>query len=304
MVRRSTLVSLTVVMIFTTSASAAVTELVVFGDSLSDTGNVLNATGNAFPPPPYFDGRFSNGPIWVEHLADELGIASPTPHTEGGTNFAYGGALSGTDPIAEAPFPALLTQIGAYTAASSPEADQLFIVWSGPNDFLLAGEDDPADTVGNIIAGLTSLASAGASQFLVPNMPRLTALPGASRPPSDFLLTPEDLGSRSASFNALLGTALDSFEDDNPDVDLYRFNAAGLLEDFLFDPTAYGFTNTTDPLIEAAPGTDPSEYLFWDTVHATSAAHTWLGQHAAVLIPEPTSALLLATVPLFFRRRR
>ncbi|MBT7244787.1 MAG: hypothetical protein HN874_04990, partial [Euryarchaeota archaeon] len=45
--------------------------LVVFGDSLSDMGN-----GNAdlivstvFSSPPYWNGRFSNGPVWIEHIS-------------------------------------------------------------------------------------------------------------------------------------------------------------------------------------------------------------------------------------------
>ena len=41
--------------------------IIVFGDSLSDTGNAFEATGHGEPPStPYFDGRFSNGPVWVQ----------------------------------------------------------------------------------------------------------------------------------------------------------------------------------------------------------------------------------------------
>src|SRR5262245_37490212 len=51
-------------------------EVVVFGDSLSDTGNVFTVTepvlAEAIPvSPPYFQGRFSNGPVWVERLAEK-----------------------------------------------------------------------------------------------------------------------------------------------------------------------------------------------------------------------------------------
>src|SRR5690349_25159216 len=71
-------------------------EMVVFGDSLSDTGNVHAAsTAQGLipdPPPPYFNGRLSNGPIWVDRLAERLGIASPSPSLTGGTNYAYAGA--------------------------------------------------------------------------------------------------------------------------------------------------------------------------------------------------------------------
>ena len=54
----------------------------VFGDSLSDDGNLFDLTGN--PPPPYFEGRFSNGPVWADTAAGA--VAGPT------ANFAFGGA--------------------------------------------------------------------------------------------------------------------------------------------------------------------------------------------------------------------
>ncbi len=69
-------------------------EIIVFGDSLSDTGNVFISFG-APPSPPYFDGRFSNGPVTIERVADRLGLPAPSPSLIGGTNFAWGGAETG-----------------------------------------------------------------------------------------------------------------------------------------------------------------------------------------------------------------
>ena len=49
---------------------AQFTEIVAFGDSLTDTGNVYAATNGLVPPPEvYHQGRFSNGLLWVEWLA-------------------------------------------------------------------------------------------------------------------------------------------------------------------------------------------------------------------------------------------
>lgn len=65
-------------------------DLFVFGDSLSDIGNSYDQTFGLLPPdPPYFEGRFSNGPLAVETLAQNLGL---TLNRE--TNFAVGGATT------------------------------------------------------------------------------------------------------------------------------------------------------------------------------------------------------------------
>jgi hypothetical protein len=48
---------------------AEFTGLYAFGDSLTDTGNLPTEFQL---PPPYFDGRRSNGILWVEKLAAYL----------------------------------------------------------------------------------------------------------------------------------------------------------------------------------------------------------------------------------------
>src|SRR5262245_39269890 len=66
------------------AAAGHFTRLVVLGDSLSDTGAVFAVTQGAAPAsPPYYAGRFSNGPVWPEYLGAALSIPVQ--------NFAYGG---------------------------------------------------------------------------------------------------------------------------------------------------------------------------------------------------------------------
>ena len=79
----------------------------VFGDSLTDIGNFLAVTSSgALPdvppqplPPHYVTGRRSNGPIWIDYLAADLGLRI-RPSLTGGTDFAYaGGAETGNNPL-------------------------------------------------------------------------------------------------------------------------------------------------------------------------------------------------------------
>ena len=76
----------------TSFATAGVfTAVIAYGDSLSDNGNLYAATG--YPPYPYWNGRFSNGPVTVEYLANSL--HSPL------LDFAWGGATTGVGNVAD-----------------------------------------------------------------------------------------------------------------------------------------------------------------------------------------------------------
>ena len=83
-------VSLIALLSCVATASAAPSELIMFGDSLSDVGNVWDQTFHLAPQsPPYFNGRYSNGVLWGERLAADLEITVPTPSRLSGRNF-YG----------------------------------------------------------------------------------------------------------------------------------------------------------------------------------------------------------------------
>jgi phospholipase/lecithinase/hemolysin len=67
--------------------------LVVFGDSLSDNGNTFSVVG--LPKPPYYMGRWTNGPNWVDYFSQIAGIPDVTAFLQNrGTNFAVGGSTS------------------------------------------------------------------------------------------------------------------------------------------------------------------------------------------------------------------
>jgi len=157
-------------------------ELVVFGDSLSDTGNVYAASTaqrlTPDPPSPYFDGRQSNGPIWVDRLAERLEIAPPSPSLTGGTNYAYAGAK--TDPGTRnrtslvtrdvLRIPNIGLQISTYLSdhPAGFRNDQLVLLWGGANNLVeTRTAADTQQAVDNLAAGLMALDAHGAGDVLV-----------------------------------------------------------------------------------------------------------------------------------------
>ena len=292
----------------------SITDIYVFGDSLSDDGNAYLRTGGLFPPPPY-DQRFSNGPVAVERLAANVGVPL-TPSLAGGTDYAMGGAATGPVPIPPsysatsdnyitvgyppvAPFFAntgIEVQVSAFVTAPpafSP-ATSLFVVWGGANDFFINPSATTASAaVTNLSGELMQLYGVGARNFLVPNMVDLSLTPyGLSLTPSEqFALNQLSLG-----FNAGLGSTLDMLAL-LPGINIIEFDTFSFFNEMIANPAAFGFTNVTSACFSGlAVCDDPNSYLFWDTAHPTTAASSLLGDRfTTAVVPEPSTLLLLAS---------
>ena len=109
-----------------------------FGDSLSDSGNLFAATsglGAPNPPPPYFQGRFSNGRVFTELLGNALALTVTAPASvKSSLNFAFGGATAGGSSTLP---PAMAIQLGLFQArAIAPVKTDLFTVLFGANDLI------------------------------------------------------------------------------------------------------------------------------------------------------------------------
>jgi len=277
------------------ASAGQISSLVVFGDSLSDVGDAYLGTGGAIPPsPPYFAGRFSNGPIWIDHLAAGLGLTSPTPFLAGGQNFAFGSADSGTG-FNVSGAPNLLTQVFLYgqTLSGGPaDPNSLYVIWAGSNDYL-NGQTNPLIPSSNVASAVGALASLGATQFMVLNLPPLGMIPQSIANPNPIVAP--TLDALSVAHNTLLAQQLTALDAALP-ITIYQPNIFDLYRSIQADPAAYGFTNiTTGALLDgnlAATG-----YMFWDAEHPTAAAHALIGERALEAVPEP-STLALATVGL------
>jgi 3-phytase len=269
-------------------AGPAVMQLVVFGDSLVDAGNLFAASGGTTPPsPPYFNGRFSNGPLWVERLASALGAPNPNPALLGGTNYAFGDATTGSQ-FDSGLVPNVRSQVGLYLAGHTPQPGQLFVLEAGANDFF-NGQTNPLVPVANVAASITALANAGATEFLVGNVPLLGDTPfGRSLPPADRA----GLSALVAAYDALLAAELGSLQA-SLGVTIHQLDLAGLLEEAITDPARFGFTNVTDSALFSGV-LDGNGYVFWDTVHPTAQTSEIIAARALdAVIPEPGSLSLL-----------
>lgn len=259
----------------------AFTGLVIFGDSLSDVGNVSGQTGGLAPGSNYYMGRYSNGPLWVEQLSLAQGLPAPVRSRSGGNDWAYAGTKTGsgsTNYYLFFNFPNIGTQINNYLNVRTPGAEELFVVWVGGNDFI-GGQSNASVPVTNIVNHVTTLANAGARKFLVPNLPPLGEVPR-------FLGTANEsvMNTRSSQFNSLLTTSLASLET-TLNVEIFQLDVAGFFANVLGNPGGYGFTNITGTALTGNTVVpNPDQYVFWDDIHPTRVAHNLLGTMASDLL--------------------
>jgi phospholipase/lecithinase/hemolysin len=269
-------------------------DLVVFGDSLSDTGNVSQATFGIHPGAYYYDGRFSNGPAYSELLATGLGLGPLTPSAIGGGNFAHGAAqTSGTGFFTGLAVDDVDDQVDDFLAAGAVDPDALIVVFAGAND-LFFGQTNVSVPVNNLVNEIQRLIAAQARNLLVMNIPLLGATPRFNSNEVEAAA----MNSLSVDFNTQLALALDVLEASHSAVDFFRLDVAELISDGIANPASYGLTNVTDP---AAPGlesgklfynrnrivSNPDSYLFWDDIHPTAAAHAVLAERALAAVRHP-----------------
>lgn len=270
----------------------------VFADSNLDNGNVFLFTSAepndpfpTFPPsPPYDNGRFSNGPLWVEVMAAELGLPNPGPSLAGGTDYAWGGATTGPG---LSPFgtPNLGTQIDSFLAAEgSFHGDELIVLQAGNNDLNVARL--PTFTAlglgaiaNNFEDHITQLARAGGRYFLVTKLAASYRQPTLARTPYG-----NRLRHQFDALNKLLERTLTKLAK-KLGVTIVLFDYDTVAEAVSDDPDSYGLENVdagflTDPDVGAIAGDDPDTFFWWDDFHLTRAAHAIVGKAATKLVSE------------------
>lgn len=278
----------------TTAVAGPFSDLVIFGDSLSDIGNISQATFGTVPGPYYWNGRVSNGPVYAEPLAVGLGLPAITRSTAGGHDFAYGGAqTTGTGGLNGLFVKDIDEQVTQFLSSQTANATSLYVVFAGAND-LVNGQTNVSVPVNSLNASIDSLIAAGARRFLVFNLPLLGNTPRYH----GLVSTRDEFNTLSQQYNSDLAAMLDTVQDNHPAVTLYRFDVSTIFGQLLANPALFGLANATDP---AAPGLalgatsydtnliapNPNEYVFWDDLHPTTAVHSILAQRALDLFRLP-----------------
>jgi phospholipase/lecithinase/hemolysin len=290
-------------------------QIVVFGDSLSDTGNLSKALGGTFPPLPYFKGRFSNGPLWIDQLAPKLGLKSKQV-----LNFAFAGATTGRLNVGEQlagvtlPFklPGLLDEVDAFTALNPKGANpkSLYVVFAGANDFLTlpptlfqglaVGNLESfiglygaiVQSVKNVATAVTNLALQGAGTIAVANLPDLGRTPLPIQQGTSLVATAFSIG-----FNVILEKTLEQLEgalrSKALNVDIVQVDLFSVGEAVAKNPQKFGFTNLTTPLITNLAAPNPKGFFYWDDFHPTTQAHTVIANTFQRALSKPTGSHVL-----------
>ena len=297
----------------------SLSHLFVFGDSFSDSGNAYAISGGrVMPSPPYNGGRFTNGPVTVEHLWQAFNPGDTTFQASevGGTNFAVGGSTTGRENFLswflwDQGLPnSLLSPYFRHTGnawqlsqfkSGKPAFDpstSLFAVWMFPNDIFTEflpsnnfqgigtynGNPSP-NGVENIVP--TAVANViGTIQELASEGARHFLVPNTP----DLGKLPFFSGSPakaeatalSLAFNTLLDQELAKLSEKRLDIDITPFKTEEFFNAVMSNPSFYGISNATeacyDEAVSPTPCATPETYLYWDTVHPTTSVQKLLSQ--------------------------
>ena len=294
--RSAAVAALTVAAVAGAANAQSYNRLVVFGDSLSDNGNLFAATGGAQPPAPfYYQGRFSTGPVFTELLGFNAGRLTAGAPVSGSINLAFGGAR--TD-LSASPL-GMRAQLATYQGLGGTFGpNDLVSVLGGANNifqgltaFSLLPPTNPA--VGNPTGYMTpialsaasdintivgTVAQAGAGTILVTNLPKLSITPqfrtSPAAPLADFTV---------GAFNTALLTGLTATAAARPGTNIIMMDIYKIGDTIVANPGAFGLTNVTDACFNQTTlsvCSTPDTYFYLDGVHPTAKGHQILASLA------------------------
>ena len=233
-----------------TTSAVTLNQIVVFGDSLSDNGNLYEYMHHQLPlSPPYYKGRFSNGPVWIELLTQKYYPETANDHL---LDYAFGGSgVEGEDDEPDDTLFTLSREVDSYLFAHQDKAsDQtLYAIWIGANNYFSL-PDDFDYSINNVMWGIHSnidhLISKGAKYILVMNLPNLGQVPIAKEMDAVDALT-----YCSTHHNQVLEENVTKWRKQYPDVKLILVDVSTDFADMIIHPDAHNMSNVTGTCYEA-----------------------------------------------------
>ncbi len=249
--------------------------MVGFGDSLSDTGNLnRNTLGIFVNKRVYWEGRWSNGPVWMEYAAAALGTTL--------NNYSVGAAETrekasiGPDRLV---IPGLGRQIDQFLRDNKSGTDRTLIaMWIGSNNYLFEGNSDPQQTVADIRAGIEKLIARGFTDFSIGRVGDLSGVDSTSK-------TREELSRLGPEHNRFLDIMLADLRKQYPAVKIMDFYSDVETKNQVTDTVTYEFRDVSNRCYNGdLRGNFTGEQKFcddyqgtrlWDNVHPNSKAHCY-----------------------------
>ena len=261
------------------------TDIIVFGDSLSDSGNLKRLTFGFFPRPKdtYFDGRLTNGKLWPEYIVHSRNDFRVINFALGGTTACM---FSGTPVFA---LPQLSFQTSKYNdfRRNHKSRRKVFILEMGGVDYIgrhlfkpqLSRKNTPTDVVNCMMRQVRKLQSSGAESVVVMNLPPLYVTPaiGTIIPAEEK----ETLENTVREHNRVLEEAIEKENQKSESSKIHVFDVHGFFLRILESPSDYGFKITDKSCVvmnrqmdkEIDRCLNPDIYLHWDPLHPTTRAH-------------------------------
>lgn len=282
-------------------AQQSYSNVIAFGDSLSDTGNLASITIDF--PFPFYNNRVSDGPVALDLLAESVGYsAAASLHLSGnpsGYNYAVaGGNIIGNDVEDLAP------QVSAHLnrVNNATDSQALYVLIMGGNDIrgirsissTAAANTEIELIIDQLISQLTRLSEAGAQHFFIANVPNVGRIP-------ETLVLGETVSVQAElytqTYNALLETRLTSFSQQTG-VNIRLFDMYESLENILDNANDFGFSFTDVGCfvdLEFHPGClfgfAFDRFVFFDNLHPTNATNQIVAQNMIEklneVIPQP-----------------
>ena len=159
------------------------------------------------------------------------------------------------------------------------DADALYIVWAGGNDYL-QGSTDSVGVANAVLEQVAALLDGGARAVLVLDMLKLSDLPpdGVSEGAAD-----EALDAVVARHNERIGAGVDELRASNPRARIALGSPQRLRDDVKQHPTDFGLTDTKSACYQKGlfvwDGSvrdrcaEPAKHFYLDNVHPTTRVH-------------------------------